>query len=247
MHNYKSVNPINITGGKDFVFIFDTYTDISDVFELEFGIRDEFKPTTYNRIKISTKSRFNTVYNFSNKDFILRALPTKTEFLFFNDSLYYKDKKLYSKIDTANTSYPDYCIVNNNTYVVKDTPYILCDASGNENTSNPTYIKVNNITNKENKVVRPLIINRLQSNLPPKSNDDEIVLSKDNILDPNIKRQYKIIISDNSKVISLWIKDESMKTFTKVKSFSYSQEITRGYITLSIDESMTLTNLSFSY
>lgn len=246
MHNYKSVNPINISGGKDFVFIFDTYTDISDVFELEFGITNKSKSTAFNRIKISTKSGFNAVYNFSNKDFILRTLPVKTEFLFFNDSLYYKDKKLYSKIDTANTSYPDYCIVNKNTYVVKDTPYILCDASGNENISSPTHIKVNNITNRENKVVRPLIINRLQ-NKTTKNDDDEIVLSKDNILDPNKKRQYKIIISDNSKVISLWIKDESMKTFTKVKSFSYSQEITEGYITLSIDESMTLTNLSFSY
>lgn len=246
MYNYKSVNPINIAGGKDFVFIFDTYTDISDVFELEFGIRDKYNSNNFNRIKISTKSGFNTLYDFSNKDFILRILPKESEFLFFNDSLYYKDKKLYTKIDTTNTSYSDYCIVNGNTYVVKDTPYILCDASGNEDTSNPSHIKTNNITNRENKVVRPLIINRLQ-NKTTKNNDDEIILSKDNILDPNKKRQYKIIISDDSKIISLWIKDESMKTFTKVKSFSYSQEISEGYITLSIDESMTLTNLSFSY
>ena len=245
MRNYKSAKTIDISNNKDFVFIFDTYTDISDVLELEFGISNTSNDK-FNKFKISSKNSFNSTYNFSNKDFILRKLETNSEFLFFSDWLYYKDKKLYSRIENASNSYPDYCIVNNNTYVVKDTPYILCNSAGNENTSSPTHIKVNNTINKENKVIRPLIINRLQ-NVTSKNNDDEIVLSKDNILDPNIKRQYKIIVSDKGKLISLWIKNESMKTFTKIKSFSYSQEITKGNITLSIDETMILTNLSFSY
>lgn len=244
MRNYKSAKTIDISDNKDFVFIFDTYTDTSDVLELEFGIS---KNNNFNKFKISTKNGFNSTYNFSNKDFILRKLEKNTEFLFFTDWLYYKNGKLYSRIENTSNSYPDYCIVNKNTYVIKDTPYILCNSAGNENTSSPTHIKINNAINKENKVIRPLIINRLQSGSASKSNDDEIVLSKDNILDPNIKRQYKIIISDNGKLISLWIKNESMKTFTKIKSFSYSQEISTGNITLSIDESMTLTNLSFSY
>ena len=246
MRNYKSAKTIDISNNKDFVFIFDTYTDTSDVLELEFGISNTSN-NKFNKFKISSKNSFNSTYNFSNKDFILRKLEKNTEFLFFSDWLYYKDKKLYSRIENAGNSYPDYCIVNNNTYVVKDTPYILCNSAGNENTSSPTHIKINNAINKENKVIRPLIINRLQSGSASKNNDDEIVLSKDNILDPNIKRQYKIIISDNGKLISLWIKNESMKTFTKVKSFSYSQEITKGNLTLSIDETMILTNLSFSY
>ena len=43
MRNYKSAKTIDISNNKDFVFIFDTYTDTSDVLELEFGMEKKRK------------------------------------------------------------------------------------------------------------------------------------------------------------------------------------------------------------
>lgn len=61
-------------------------------------------------------------------------------------------------------------------------------------------------------------------------------------------KTYKIIISNGGLVFSLYSKNKNEKNFTKVKSFSFSKQFnSSARIQLSIDESMELTNLAFSF
>ena len=61
------------------------------------------------------------------------------------------------------------------------------------------------------------------------------------------EKLYRIITSEDCKLISLWIKDTEDEIFKKIKTFSYPGGIEKAGIKLSVDDSMELNQLSFSF
>jgi hypothetical protein len=61
------------------------------------------------------------------------------------------------------------------------------------------------------------------------------------------EKLYRIITSEDCKLISLWIKNTEDEIFKKIKTFSYPGGIEKAGIKLSVDDSMELNQLSFSF
>ena len=143
-------------------------------------------------------------------------------------------RKLYKKVtdkDSPLEDWADFYIINGITYAYNksDKAYTLL-------INKDSYQIAKNIN------IKPFNINIL-------SNDNiinEIVYENDCFYGTDDK-WFRIIVSEDAKLISFWHKNKETDNFIKIKTFSYSGGIEKAGIKLSLSESIVLSDMSFSF
>lgn len=249
LNHYQSQHSINLKKG-DFIFSFDctsskaTGMDKTD-FNLKFSIDKDNKNNSFSLT--NTNSTNNYRFN-DNESFTALRTNNSDEYSYFNDKLKIINGKVYVAL-TDNSdlkNYKDYYIFNNISYVLQDN-YSLCSYNEISSSLNSgQYIKRLNAQNKDGFYIRPVEMQQIR---PIKPTDTGIVyyVDNNNIFDTNYEYNYKIIVSNEGKTISLWQKKKDDLTHKKIKTFSYENSFENAFVKLSIDDSMLLTNLSFSF
>lgn len=251
LNHYISQNLINLKKG-DFIFSFDCASskeapsnrmDKTD-FNLKFIIERNNKNNSFSLT--NTNSANNYRFNDSDSFTALRTNNNTDEYLYFNDKLKIINGKVYVALtDNSNLkNYKDYYIFNNIPYVLQDN-YSLCRYSEiSPSLNSGQYIKRLNAQNKDGLYIRPVEMQQISG-----TSIEDIVyyVDNNNIFDANYEYNYKIIVSNEGKTISLWQKKKDDLTHKKIKTFSYENSFENAFVKLSIDDSMLLTNLSFSF
>lgn len=151
---------------------------------------------------------------------------------YFDEEFQIKNEKLYKKVtekDSALENWTDYYLVDGKTFAHKDKPFKLIK-KGN------TYTIIKEINN-----IKPIAMGSIINGVKNESilYDDTECVSDEKV--------YRIITSEDCKLISLWIKNSEDEIFKKIKTFSYPGGIEKAGIKLSVDDSMELNQLSFSF
>ena len=159
--------------------------------------------------------------------------------MYFNEVFQIKNDKLYKRIsknDSALENWVDYYIDNGVTYALKasddSNAYRLQKKHDN------MYVIKKNIINN----VKPLNIKTLDG----KDGINDIVFTE-NELFFNEEKWLRIIVSENAKLITVWLTDKKENGFKKIKTFSYLGGIEKAGIKLSYDDSLKLSDISASF
>lgn len=156
----------------------------------------------------------------------------------FDEVFQIKDKKLYKRVtfkDSALELWSDYYIDNADTYALKD-PQKSNDYS---------------LIIRENKcIIQKRIINGVKPlNINALVNDTincEILYDKNDFYF-DTEKWLRIVVSENAKLITVWLKAKKEGEFKKIKTFSYPGGIEKAGIKLSYDNSLTLSDISVSF
>jgi hypothetical protein len=183
----------------------------------------------------------DTIYEVSDTFISTRPFRYKEggRIMYFNEVFQIKNDKLYKRIsknDSALDNWVDYYIDNGVTYALKasddSNAYKLQKKHDN------MYVIKKNIINN----VKPLNIKTLDG----KDGINDIVFTE-NELFFNEEKWLRIIISENTKLITVWLTDKKENGFKKIKTFSYLGGIEKAGIKLSYDDSLKLSDISVSF
>ena len=229
LSNTKDIGLISLS---DDIFVFTTKIIFNDENSMDFNFKvcDETASKEYGFYIKNTKF---SDYNLTHKG--LESMPFTYEggsIFYFNEEFQIKNEKLYKKItekDSAIENWTDFYISDNITFAHKDTPFKLVK-KGN------SYTII-----KETNNVKPVAIGSIIND----TISEEILYNDINFI--RNEKWYRIIVSEKCKLISLWVKNTENEIFKKIKTFSYPGGIEKAGIKLSVDESMELNQLSFSF
>ena len=157
---------------------------------------------------------------------------------YFGETFQIKNNKLYKLLtadDLSSYGWADYYIIDGNTYATKkdntQEDYHL-------SISGPRYI----IKKKIDKNVKPLCLYSWKND----KYESEIIdyMSEFHI---SGEKWFRFIVSEDAKLISIWVKNSQDDVFKKIKTFSYPGGIEKATIKLEYEDSIELNDLSFSF
>lgn len=232
------ISPIKLVDNKSFIFSFDYNAaknkEIDSTnFIIKFIVEDSNNPEISNGFEIS--NILNEYESTINNSFTLKKIPDDKTFSYFNDELFIVYGIPYKLMTDEN---PDdiinFVISDNKTYVHTNLYEIYKD--DNE------YIQRNNEKNLNNDFIRPTEINKIENN---NLSITEYYIGQENIFDSNVSKSYRIIVSNNGSLITLWIKNKD--AYNKIKTFSYSNRVENANIKFEINKLLNLSNLRFTF
>lgn len=246
--NYKS-NPeisntdnIGLISLADNVFVFTTKItpEANHINYIKFTVCDETASKEYgfeidpslNDTPYNVGEHWITTNEFTRKE--------KQSFSYFNEVFQIKEGKLYKRVsnrDSALEPWIDYYIDDNFTYALKDpqksNEYGLSKAGKKD-----TWIVRKRIVDG----IKPLSINSIVN----ENINNEILFDKNSFYFDS-EKWLRIIVSENAKLITFWLKSDKDDEFKKIKTFSYPGGIEKAGIKLSYDNSLTLSDISVSF
>lgn len=240
LKHYKS-NPelsnsddIGLVSLADNNFIFTTKINnlADDILDFKFIVCDETATKNYG-FSLSNTSFKN--YSLENNKLISEKFDkTSVSVYYFDEEFQIKDEKLYKKVtdkDLALENWVDFYVINGITYAYNknDKVYELL-------INNDSYQIAKNIN------IKPFNINILSD----ENIINEIVYEDDRFYGTNDK-WFRIIVSEDAKLISFWYKNKETDNFLKIKTFSYPGGIEKAGFKLSLSESIVLSDMSFSF
>lgn len=227
---YISTNKINFN--QDFIFSFQWAGKISnplDLFLIKFSIKTE---NLENGFQISSiLEDYESIENIAIKKKIKPDLN-----YFLGDEIQIINNVPYKELTTESLdeikSYirkNDKLYVHNKNYEIKDG-YI---------------IKYNKIDKNKNYII-PISLSKFYNNETDYYIDEtDYYIDENNIFDPNLKKIYRIVVSNKAKEITILIKVKD--DFQQIKTFTFPDEIVNGLISLEIGKNMILNDLEFSF
>lgn len=245
MLTFKSnpdLSPISLTKGE-FTFTFDTNNASDTDFHLVFEVKDG---SSSNSFKVTNCKPSNTAagyrYNESDEYTLKKKGLDKTD-TFFNDELYYWNNDVYKLVSSTDSSkdIEDFRIYGGKTYV-KTKKFSLIDIIGSSGEAS-TYVKRLNAIDNEGKYIRPTEVKSSSS----KNNNLSLdyFVDENNVFSVNKPATYRIIVSPMGTTISILKLNGTV--FEKIKTFSYLNTMENVDIYLTVSESMSLKNMSFSF
>ena len=244
--NYKS-NPeisntdnIGLISLTDNIFVFNAKITPREKYSnyIKFTVCDEFASKEYGfEIDPSLSKTEYTIgdHYISTKPFEYKENQSIS---CFDEVFQIKNKKLYKRItfkDSALDPWVDYYIDSEGTYALKDpqksSEYVLI-IQGNECVIQKMFIDD----------IKPLAINTISNNII----NCEILYAKNDFYF-DTEKWFRIIVSENAKLITFWLKSDKDDEFKKIKTFSYPGGIEKAGIKLSYDNSLTLSDISVSF
>lgn len=234
---YKSKYKVELS--SDFIFSFDWVpTDPNSLngtdFDLKFLVESS-DSTKSNGFKITNIPSQYTVKE-SLEYSLKQCNRASDEFLtYYDDNLAIFNNNVYSELKTTDTSNVK------NFYNINDKVYVLTDKySFKTNSSN--YIKRFNDKNSKGYYIRPSEVKKFENNNVTETN---YYTDSNNKFDASIAKTFRIIVSNKAQYISIWVKENGK--FEQIKTFSYLNTIEKGFIKLTIDSDMNLSNLCFTF
>lgn len=219
---------------RDFTFEFSTIIkenptlDDTD-FELNFSIGSDNK---YNAFMISNILG-NPYRSKDSKEFTLKNTTKDGDYL--SDHIIFVNGKPYKNLTfETEKDIKNYYILDGVTYVLTSKYEIY--------PSDTKYIRRWNDKNENGIYVRPAKITQSSNGVK-----DEISYFADekNIFDTNYTRRFRISVTDNGKLITLWgLKAEKL---SEIKTFRFTNSIDKGKVKLNLDANMVLSDLRFSF
>lgn len=231
LSNSNDIGLISLAN-NNFIFTTKINNLANDILDFKFIVCDESATKNYG-FSLSNTSFKN--YNLENNKLISEKFDKNiASVYYFDEEFQIKDEKLYKKVtdkDSPLEDWADFYIINGVTYAYNksDKVYELL-------INKDSYQIAKNIN------IKPFNINIL-------SNDNiinEIVYEDDLFYGTNDK-WFRIIVSEDAKLISFWHKNKETDNFIKIKTFSYPGGIEKAGIKLSLSESMVLSDMSFSF
>jgi hypothetical protein len=221
-------------------FIFSSLIEYTNTNNFIFAITDE-NINDIVELSISDTNFDDYTLSEDEKYLISGQITENTEIECFGEVFEIRDNILYKKItlkDSANEEWLDLFKRNNDVYAAsKSSKFDLLI----EDTKK--YIRRKNASNSAGLMYKPCKFNM--------SFNGELIYSTilydaENIFDTNSSKYFRLVVNEG-KNLSLLIKDKDANNFKKIKTFSFPKRLTKGGIKLSIDESMNLSQLSFSF
>lgn len=231
LSNSNDIGLISLAN-NNFIFTAKINNLANDILDFKFIVCDESATKNYG-FSLSNTSFKN--YNLENDKLISEKFDKNiASVYYFDEEFQIKDEKLYKKVtdkDSPLEDWADFYIINGITYAYNKSDKIY-----------ELLINKDSYQIAKNINIKPFNINIL-------SNDniiDEIVYENDRFYGTDDK-WFRIIVSEDAKLISFWHKNKETDNFIKIKTFSYPGGIEKAGIKLSLSESIVLSDMSFSF
>lgn len=220
---YISTNKINFN--QDFIFSFQWAGKISnplDLFLIKFSIKTG---NLENGFQISS-----ILEDYESIDNIAIKKKIKSDLNYFlGDEIQIINNIPYKELTTESLEEIKSFIRKNNKLYVHNKNYEIKD---------DYIIKYNKIDKNKNYIV-PISLSKLYNN------ETDYYIDENNVFDPNLKKIYRIVVSNKAKEITILIKVKD--DFQQIKTFTFPDEIVNGLISLEIGKNMILNDLEFSF
>jgi hypothetical protein len=235
---YKSKYKVDFS--SDFIFSFEWKPSNPETldgtdFDLKFLVESDTDSTKTNAFKISNIPSQYTVKE-SLEYSLKQCNRASDEFLtYYDDNLVIFNNNVYSELKTTDTSNVK------NFYNINDKVYVLTDKySFKTNSSN--YIKRINEKNDKGYYIRPVEVKKFENS---SVTETKYFTDFENKFDASLSKTYRIIVSSKARFISVWAKENGK--FEQIKTFSYLNPIEKGFIKLTLDSDMELSDLRFTF
>lgn len=220
---YISTNKINFN--QDFIFSFQWAGKISnplDLFLIKFSIKTE---NLENGFQISSiLEDYESIDNIAIK----KKIKADSNY-FLGDEIQIINNIPYKELTTESLEEIKSFIRKNNKLYVHNKNYEIKD---------DYIIKYNKIDKNKNYII-PISLSKLYNN------ETDYYIDENNVFDPNLKKIYRIVVSNKAKEITILIKVKD--DFQQIKTFTFPDEIVNGLISLEIGKNMILNDLEFSF